>query len=124
MQELKIQITGDDIEASELDAVTRRLRTELAAVDGCEVALLATAAPVGAKGDAILLGQLLLSFIGSGGIAVTLISVLRDWLTRHDDFKLRIKRGENEIELSGGNPQELKRLLAEVKSLLVDIPDA
>ena len=31
MQELKIQITGDDAEASELDAVTRRLRTELAA---------------------------------------------------------------------------------------------
>jgi hypothetical protein len=45
-------------------------------------------------------------------------------LTRHDDFKLRIKRGKTEIELSSGNPQELKRLLAEVKSLLVDIPDA
>jgi len=83
-----------------------------------------TEAPVGANGDATLLGQLLLSFIGSGGIAVTLILVLRDWLIRHDDFKLRLKRGETEIELSGGNPQELKGLLAEIKSLLVDIPDA
>jgi type IV secretory pathway TrbD component len=68
------------------------------------------------------LGQLLLTVMGSGGMAVTLISVLRDWLTRHQDVKIRVKRGETEIELSGGNPEELKGLLAEIKSLLMDVP--
>jgi hypothetical protein len=70
------------------------------------------------------LGQILLTAMGSGGIAVTLVSVLRDWLTRNKDFKLRIKRGETEIELSGSSPEKLKGMLAEVKSLLMDIPDA
>jgi len=125
MRELIIQIASDEAEASELDTATRRLMAELSAVEGCEVSQASAAVPVGAKaGDAILLGQLLMSLIGSGGIAVTLISVLRDWLTRHQDFKLRIKRGDTEIELNGSSPEELKGLLAEVKSLLVDIPDA
>jgi hypothetical protein len=120
-----IQIASDEADASELDAATRRLMAELSAVDGCEISQPPAAVPVGAKaGDTILLGQLLMSLIGSGGIAVALISVLRDWLTRHKDFKLRIKREDTEIELSGGNPAELKGLLAEVKSLLVNAPDA
>lgn len=125
MRELMIQIASNEAEASELDTATRRLRAELLAVDGCEVSQPTAAVPVGAKAvDASLLGQLLLTTIGSGGIAVTLISVLRDWLTRHKDFKLRIKRGETEIEVSGGNPEDLKSLLAEVKSLLMDVRDA
>ena len=125
MRELMIQITSDEADASELDTATRRLMAELSAVEGCEISQPSVAVPVGAKaGDAILLGQLLMSLIGSGGIAVTLISVLRDWLTRHQDFKLRIKRGDTEIELNGSSPEELKGLLAEVKSLLVDMPDA
>jgi len=123
MRELMIQIASDEGEASELDAATRRLMAELSVVDGCEVSQPKGAAPLGAKSvDVNLLGQLLLSAIGSGGIAVTLISVLRDWLTRHKDFKLRIKRGDTEIELSGANPEELKSLLAEAKSLLMDVP--
>jgi len=125
MRELMLQIASDEAGDSELDAVTRRLMAELSRVDGCEVSQAAAAVPVGAKAiDAALLGQILLTLIGSGGIAVTLISVLRDWLTRHKDFKLKIKRGDTEIELSGGSPEELKGLLAEVKSLLVNIPDA
>jgi hypothetical protein len=125
MHELMIQIASDEADASELDAATRRLRAELQAVEGCDISQASTVVPMGAKaGDAISLGQLVLSLVGSGGIAVTLISVLRDWLTRHKDFKLKIKRGATEIELSGGNPAELKGLLAEVKTLLVDLSDA
>jgi hypothetical protein len=125
MHELMIQIASEEADASELDAATRRLMAELQAVEGCEINPASTVAPMGAKaGDAIPLGQLLVSLVGSGGIAVTLISVLRDWLTRHQDFKLRIKHGETEIELSGSSPEELKSLLAEVKTLLVDLPDA
>lgn len=125
MRELMIQITSNAADASELDTATRRLMAELSAVEGCEISQSTAPAPDGAKAvGASRLGQLLLTAIGSGGIAATLVSVLRDWLTRHQDFKLRIKRGDTEIELSGGSPEELTRLLAEVKSLLVDLPDA
>lgn len=125
MRELMIQITSNAADASELDTATRRLMAELSAVEGCEINQSPAAVPDGAKAvGASRLGQLLLTAIGSGGIAATLVSVLRDWLTRHQDFKLRIKRGDTEIELSGGSPEELTRLLAEVKSLLVDLPDA
>lgn len=125
MSGITLQIASDEADASELDAATRRLIAELSAVDGCEASQATAQAPAGTKAvDVGLLGQLLLTTIGSGGIAVTLISVLRDWLTRHKDFKLKIKRGKTEIELSGGNPEELKGLLAEVKSLLADMPDA
>jgi hypothetical protein len=125
MHELLMQIASDEADASELDAATRRLRAELQAVEGCDIRQPSAVVPVGAKAvDASLTGQLLLTAFGSGGIAVTLISVLRDWLTRHRDFTLKIKRGATEIELSGSSPEELKSLLAEVKTLLVDLPDA
>ena len=125
MRELMIQITSNAADASDLDTATRRLMAELSAVEGCEISQSSAVVPDGAKAvGASRLGQLLLTAIGSGGIAATLVSVLRDWLTRHQDFKLRIKRGDTEIELSGGSPEELTRLLAEVKSLLVDLPDA
>ena len=125
MGEITIQLVGDGADASELDAAARRLISELSAVEGCEISPVTMPAPPGTKAaDIGLLGQLLLTAIGSGGVVVTLVSVLRDWLTRNKDFKLKIKRGDAEIELSGGKPEELKGLLAEVKSLLADLPNA
>ncbi|MGZ5009422.1 MAG: effector-associated constant component EACC1 [Methylobacter sp.] len=121
MNKLIIQVTCDEVDPSELDAATRRLRAELSAVEGCEVSQPNATIPVGVKAlDAVLLGQLLLSAIGSGGIAVTLISVLRDWLTRHNEYKIRIKCGENEIELSGSDPEKLKSMLIVFKPMLMD----
>jgi len=126
MAEITIQIASEEVEDSELDAATRRLRDELSRVDGCEVSQPAVSGPAGTKAmEMALLGQLLLSAIGSGGIAVTLISVLRDWLIRHKDFILKIKRkpGEIEIELSGADAEKLGERLAEVKTFLMDAVD-
>jgi hypothetical protein len=123
MGQITIQLFGDEADVHELDAVARRLSSELEALEGCEVSPATSPAPAGAKAVEIgLLGQLLLTIIGPSGVAVALVAVLRDWLARHKDFKLKIKRGDTEIELSGGDPEKLQGLLAEVKSLLADLP--
>lgn len=117
---VSLWIDSEQADASQIDAATRSLRSELLVVDDCEVSQPTTPTPPGAKVvETAMLGQLLLTFIGSGGICVTLISVIRDWLISHKDYKLRVKHGDSEIELCGDNPEKLKELLADVKSLMM-----
>ena len=66
-----------------------------------------------------MLGQLLLATVGSSGVAVTVLSLLRDWLLRNRGFKLRVKRDGTEFELEGSGPRQLPNLLAQVRPLLV-----
>jgi hypothetical protein len=120
MAKLTLELVNEQADGSELDEATRTLQDDLDALDGCTVGQPSRPAPPGTKGlDAALTGQLLLATVGSGGIAVTLLSVLRDWLMRHKEYKLRIKRGEVEIELCGSDPEALMRLLADAKALLL-----
>lgn len=120
MADVEIELVNEHADASELDQATRALRDDLVDLDGCTVTQPNAPAPAGTKGiDPAVLGQLLLATVGSGGIAVTVVSVVRDWLMRNKDYKLRIKRGETEVELAGANAQELKGLLADVKAMLV-----
>jgi hypothetical protein len=45
-----------------------------------------------------------------------MVGVLKDWLTRHQGMKLRVKRGDDEIEVSGVRPAELAKLLSRMKA--------
>jgi len=122
MPQLMIELVNEQADAGEIDAATRSLWGDLDALDDCTAAPPRDTAPPGAKGlDAAVVGQLLLAAVGSGGIAATLLSVLRDWLMRNKGYTLRLKRGNREIELGGTDPEALKALLADAKALL--LPD-
>jgi len=122
MSQLMIELVNEQADAREIDAATRSLLGELDALADWAVEPPRRTPPLGTKGlDAAVLGQLLLAAVGSGGIAATLLSVLRDWLMRNKEYTLRLKRGDREIELGGTDPEALKGLLADAKALL--LPD-
>ena len=118
---LALEVCSSDADARELDDATRRLRDEIERATDVAITWPAAVTPSGAKAaDAAIVGQLLLAAIGSGGVAVTLVSVFRDWLSRHRGFKLRLRRGDDEIEVSGLTPQEFEALLPKVRSWGLD----
>jgi hypothetical protein len=60
---------------------------------------------------------LLVTFLGAGGIAVTIINVVKDWLLRNPGFKVRIKRPDGaEVELAGIDPKEVQSALKAIQS--------
>jgi|SRR5262245_2051915 len=114
---LVLDVSCVDADASELDEATRQLRCELESHTALAVSAPLAAVPIGAKSaDPAIVGQLLLAAVGSGGLAVTLVSVFKDWLFRHRGFKLKLKRGDDEIEVSGLSPEEFEALLPKVRS--------
>jgi hypothetical protein len=73
------------------------------------------------KGDAISVGTIVMSLIGTGGVAVALVNVLRSYIERgqHLSIKVKSKRGD-EVELTADNlkPDQLKETTALVSQLL------
>lgn len=55
-------------------------------------------------------GQIALTLMGSGGVLVSLIAILKEWISRQPpETKIRLKLGNEEIEINGKmGPEELK----------------
>ncbi len=102
-QLLTLQLEADeDVDADELDEMTRQLRDELSEVPEVESAkLLHTgAAPAGAKVfDPISLGALAVAILP--GAVPKLLEVLSGWLMRGENRKIKIKTqiGDRSVEL-------------------------
>ncbi len=121
---LSLQIVGaEPIEARHIEHATRSLRRELDALHDVQTASLAGAIPALAKaGGAIEIGQIALTLLGSGGVAVGVVSALKDWLLRNRRMKLRVKKGDMEIELDVAGQGDLEAALTTVHQML-DGPD-
>lgn len=118
---LVLEVCAPDADPRELDEATRQLRDEIERAADVAVTRPGVAAPPGAKSaDAAIAGQLLLAAVGSGGIAVALVSVLKDWLFRHRGFRLRLRCGADEIEVSGLTSREFEALLPRIRSWAPD----
>jgi len=115
--DLAVRLTlesDSQLDPEEYEKVTRQLRAELKDLDVESVRLVATdTAPVGAKGDPVTIGTLVVALSASGGVFTTLIAVLHDWLRRHS--------GNHRIRLTiDGDTIEIDRVSAERESKLVD----
>jgi Effector Associated Constant Component 1 len=81
-----IQIRPDEgLDDETLDRLTRRLRAELAEVEGVDSSALAGQDQTleGAKaGDPVTLGAIVVTLGASGGVFAGLIGAVRDWLGR------------------------------------------
>ena len=69
--------------------------------------------PGGAKsGTAIAVGELVVTLSASGGVIVTLIGVLRDWLNRHPaGQRISVTIGKDNVQLERSTPAERERLI-------------
>jgi hypothetical protein len=119
-QQLSIELISD-ADAPEVDLAARVLWSELSDLRELKVAPAKGAVPANAKSaDTGSISTLILTVLGSHGLAAVLSSVLRDWLMRNKKFRIKVKRGEDVVEISGGKPSEAAAVLPEINRILKD----
>lgn len=75
----------------------------------------------GTKGDPVTIGTIILTLIGSGGVAVTLINVLKSYIERGQHLKINIKGKNGEtIEVSADNlrPEQIEQTAKLINNIL------
>jgi hypothetical protein len=93
-RELTLTIRCDELDDSRLDTMVRGLVRSLRE-EGIDAAPApAREAVPGVKGDPVTLGAIVLGLIGSGGVAVTLLQVLKAYLERKSTLRFEITRAD------------------------------
>ena len=93
-QELTLTIRCDELDDSRLDMMARGMARSLRE-EGIDAAPApAQDAAPGVKGDPVTLGAIVLGLIGSGGVAVTLLQVLKAYLERKSTLRFEITRAD------------------------------
>jgi hypothetical protein len=103
---------GPDADEEEVAELALRLRDDLEALDVGSVELSRSGtAPAGAKSvDPIEWGTLLVA-IGSSPALMTLIRTANAWIARQRQGRVRVKIGEDELELTGASTDDQRRLI-------------
>jgi hypothetical protein len=103
---------GPDADEEEVAELALRLRDDLEALDVGPVELSRSGtAPAGAKSvDPIEWGTLLVA-IGSSPALMTLIRTANAWIARQRQGRVRVKIGEDELELTGASTDDQRRLI-------------
>jgi len=110
--QIEIDRTADD-DSKELQELTLRLKEdllqlELEAVDLPNV----ERAPLGAKvGDPLSWGTIFVTLAASGGVLTTLIGTIQSWLSRNERHSVKIKIGDDTLEVTNLPSDEQSRLI-------------
>jgi hypothetical protein len=99
----------------DVERLGRQLRDELRALDVDEVLpVAAPAPPAGAKsGAAVSLTEWLITMSAGGGVFVTVVATVKDWLARRAGaHKVTLTIGGDTLELSSASPVERADLIA------------
>ena len=118
--DVTLAIYCDELDASRLDAMTRALTRSLRDEGLDAAAARAADAVPGAKGDAITSGMIALSLIGSGGVVVTLLQVLKAYLERKSTLRFEIARSDGQ-KLSFDASFFGKTQLEQTRKILTDL---
>jgi len=105
---------GPEADPEEADRLARRLRTELRDLDVDDVVPVAEGpAPAGAKGvDGASLTELLVTMSAGGGVFVTVIAAIKDWLTRNSGARgVKVTIDGDSLELTSATAEERRELV-------------
>ncbi len=113
--EVKILLTVDSSQPTNdkefLQEIKSELFGELGEVDGiAELNYVTTNSPHGAKGLTALDGDIFLKFAKFGGISA-LASIITTWLSRDKSRTIKLKIGDNSLELTGLSKVEQKEII-------------
>ena len=113
---LVLDTEDGDPERSEEDL--QYLLDELAQIDIASIERESTGpAPPGTRGAGVdAAGALLIALGGSGATLPVLVELIRDWLTRRGSGAVRLKIGEDEVELTHASSAMQQRVLDEFLS--------
>jgi hypothetical protein len=99
-----LSISSDHLDAEALQDFTRDLCNTINRETAIRATLAESASEAGVKGAEIGLGTIILTLIGSSGVAVSLINVLRAYFQRSRHLRITIDtKNGNRIELDGTN---------------------
>jgi hypothetical protein len=95
------------------ERLARQLRNELRTLDVDDVTTVVGAAPPeGAKGVGASLTELLVTMSAGGGVFVTVIATIKDWLGRRSaGHTVKLTIDGDTLELSGATPVERADLI-------------
>jgi hypothetical protein len=117
MRGVQTQVTlgieaGPDADQAELAELALALREDLRDVDLESVQLASGGErPTGAKsGDVMAWGTLVVG-IASSGALTALINAVSAWITRQRSASVRLKIGDDELELTGASSDDQRRLI-------------
>lgn len=106
---ININRRADD-DNEQLEQLTLQLNEELRELDVDKVDLVRKGdAPVGAKGDVMTWGSVLVTLAPE--ILPSVINTIRSWITTHGGRSIRIKLGDDVLELKGIPDREEERLI-------------
>jgi hypothetical protein len=107
---LVLDTRGEDPEHVERDL--HYLTDELLQIDNVSVERKSLIpSPPGARSAGVDTGALLIALGGSGATLPVLIALVRDWLSRRGSGVVRIKIGDDELELPHASPEMQQRVL-------------
>jgi hypothetical protein len=86
----RLQLTCSDLDESSLQAITREVAKSLRDESVGKATLLEPATHSGAKGDPITIGNIVLALVGSGGVAVSLVQVLKAYVERKQTLTVEL----------------------------------
>ncbi|NUW05183.1 hypothetical protein G6W50_36595 [Streptomyces sp. CAI 127] len=76
--------------------------------------LMSAQAPTGTRGgDAVEVGALLIGLGGSGALLPVVVGLVQDWLSRRRSGSIRMKIGDDELELTAASDEMQQRALTE-----------
>jgi len=94
---ITLSLSAEDLDIDDLQDLTRGLCRDLIDETGVNASLARQAGEPGVRGDVSILGQIIVSAISGGGVAVALVNVLKAYVQRKPSlqFELRKKNGDS-----------------------------
>lgn len=120
--EISLSVLSNELDPEELQFVTRKLCQTLRDEAGLDVRLASSEAAPGTKGDIPLWGQIVVTLIGSSGLAAA-IKALGDYVSRSRKIEVSVKTPHGEITIKTENADDAK-LLALLQPVLTSAAEA
>ena len=116
-EEVSLHLVCADLDNSKLQDITRDLTKSLREQNVGTVRMAESRSEPGGKGDPVMIGNIILALIGSGGVAVTLIQVLKAYVERKASMSFEFSRPDgkkvvlNSENLGKGQMAETAKLV-------------
>lgn len=118
---LELKVNDSAAEPSQVQSLTRELAAKLDRQADITATLPEGIPKSGQRGDALAIGTILLQLVGSGGVIVSLIGVLKSWFERKPTLELELQRADGtKFKLHAENlkPGEIEQLRQQLDSFI------